>query len=93
MYNLCVVLARWGIFVKNDKCLVWNSLIEKLIEIPILRRPRTFAALSLLLRVVAKTENVRKRRKEPRWNLHENSGNGEMYSGQTRLNTIVVYKR
>ena len=93
MYNLCVVLARWGIFVKNDKRPGWNSLIEKLIEIPIIKRPRTFAAPSLLLRVVTKTENVRKRRKEPRWNLHENSENGEMYSGKTRFNTIVVYKR
>ena len=43
--------------LKNDKCLVWNSLIEKLIEIPILRRSRTFAAPSLLLRVVTKTES------------------------------------
>ena len=37
MYNFCVVLARWGIFVKNDKCLVWNSLIGRILN---LRRPR-----------------------------------------------------
>ena len=37
MYNFCVVLARWGIFVKNDKCLVWNSLVGRIL---ILKRPR-----------------------------------------------------
>ena len=45
MYNFCVVLARWGIFVKNDKCLVWNSLIGRILN---LRRPRSFAAPSLV---------------------------------------------
>ena len=45
MYNFCVVLARWGIFVKNDKYRVWNSLIGRIL---ILRRPRSFAAPSLV---------------------------------------------
>ena len=31
MYNICVVLARRGIFVKNDKYLVWNSLIGRIL--------------------------------------------------------------
>ena len=44
MYNFCVVLARC-IFGKNDKCLVWNSLIDRIL---ILRRSRSFAAPSLL---------------------------------------------
>ena len=37
MYNFYVVLARWGLFCKNDKCWGWN-----------LRRPRSFPAPSLL---------------------------------------------
>ena len=45
MYNFCVVLVRWGIFVKNDKYRVWNSLIGRIL---ILRRPRSFAAPSLV---------------------------------------------
>ena len=45
MYNFCAVLARWGIFVKNDKCLEWNSLIGRIL---ILRRPSSFALSSLV---------------------------------------------
>ena len=45
MYNFCAVLARRGIFVKNDKCLGWNSLIGTIL---FLRRPRSFAPSSLL---------------------------------------------
>ena len=95
MYNFCVVLARWGIFVKNDKCLVWNSLIERIL---ILKRPRSFTApllVSLRLEVEVNAldplllnksrshQHIRKRRKEPRWNLHKHSANGEkIYPGK-----------
>ena len=62
MYNLCGVLARWGIFVKNDKCLGWNSLIGRIL---ILRRPRSCAAPSLLFRVITKTKREWSKRANP----------------------------
>ena len=45
MYNFCVVVVRWGIFVKNDKYRGCDSLIGRILT---LRRPRSLAAPSLV---------------------------------------------
>ena len=73
MYNFCVVLARC-IFGKNDKCLVWNSLIDRIL---ILRRSRSFAAPSLLsLRLGMSTVFTAYASKNADWNQQQLTDGG-----------------
>ena len=81
MYNFCVVLAR---YIFGKKKIVWGGIAwlreswfsDVQDSSRLLRISPSGWGWACIARAVTKTEHIWKRKKEPRWNLHENSANG-----------------